>query len=257
MNWLLQNLGRRLRFIVRNPRYSAGALYRELTLADERFLSWITGIAPLRIRSFLDEPLQTEPFATCLRAAEPLFNTAEIRSADLYAKKILLQYVAVRAFAPEVIVETGVASGVSSSYLLLALQKNGRGILHSIELGDPHYLPSGKPPGWIVPEWLKGRWNLHIGDSRVLLPQLLQEIRQIDIFIHDSLHTSDHMLWEYRVAFPFIRARGLLLSDDAAWNPAFPEFCKEVGAFRWHILRGVGFLQKGSDYRDLCVSKTH
>lgn len=244
MNWLLQNLGQRLRFIVRNPRYSAGALYRELTLADERFLSWITGIAPLRIRSFLDEPLQTEPFATCLRAAEPFFNTAEIRSADLYAKKILLQYAAVRAFAPEVIVETGVASGVSSSYLLLALQKNGRGILHSIELGDSRYLPPGKPPGWIVPEWLKARWDLRIGDSRVLLPQLLQEIHEIDIFIHDSLHTYDQMLWEYRATYPSIRPGGLLLSDDAEWTSAFPEFCRETGARRWQILRGVGILQK-------------
>src|SRR5215472_8825018 len=120
--------------MVRNPRYTAGALYRELTLADERFLSLITGTAPGRIRSFLDEPIQTKPFAECLRAAESFFNTAEIRTADLYAKKVLLQYAAVRASTPEVVVETGVANGVSSSYLLLALQKNGRGILHSIEL---------------------------------------------------------------------------------------------------------------------------
>jgi len=244
VKWLLQNFGQRLRFVLRNPGYTAGALYRELTLADERFLSWITGIAPGRIRSFLDEPIQTEPFAACLRAAESVFNTAEIRSADLYAKKILVQYAAVRAFMPEVIVETGVASGVSSSYLLLALQKNRRGFLHSIELGDPRYLPLGKPPGWIVPEWVKASWDLHIGDSRVLLPQLLQVIGAIDIFIHDSLHTYDQMLWEYRAAYPFIRPGGLLFSDDAAWSPAFPEFCREVGARRWQVLRGVGFLQK-------------
>ena len=244
MNWLLQNFGQRLRFVVRNPCYAAGSLYRELILADERFLSSVTGITARRIRSFLDEPIRTEPFATCLRAAESFFKTGEIQSADLYAKKILVQYAAVRAFAPGVVVETGVATGVSSSYLLLALQKNGRGVLHSIELGDPRYLPSGKPPGWIVPEWLKTRWDLRIGDSRVLLPKLLQEIGRIDIFIHDSLHTHDQMLWEYRTAYPSIRHGGLLFSDDAAWNPAFAEFCKEAGARRWQILRGVGFLQK-------------
>ena len=230
--------------MVRNPSYTARALYRELTRADERFLSGITGIVPGRIRSFLDEPIQTEPFAARLRAAESVFNSAEIRSADLYAKKVLVQYATVRALTPEVVVETGVASGVSSSYLLLALQQNGRGILHSIELGDSRYLPSGKPPGWIVPEWLKARWDLRIGDSRVLLPQLLQEIGEIDIFIHDSLHTYEQMLWEYRAAYPSIRPGGLLLSDDAAWNSAFPQSCKETGARRWQILRGVGFLQK-------------
>lgn len=246
MNWLLQNFGQRLCFAVRNPRYVAGSLYRELTLADERFLSSITGVAARRIRSFLNEPMQTEPFAQCLRAAEPFFKTAEMESANLYAKKILLQYGVVRAVAPEVVVETGVASGVSSSYLLLALQKNGRGVLHSIELGDPRYLPPGKPPGWIVPDWLKSRWDLHIGDSRVLLPKLLEELGGTDIFIHDSLHTYEQMLWEYRAAYPSIRPGGLLFSDDAAWNPAFPEFSREVAASRWQILRGVGFLRKNS-----------
>ena len=149
MNWLLQNFGQRLRFIVRNPCYTAGALYRELTLADERFLSWITGIAPGRIRSFLDEPIQTEPFAACLRAAESVFNTAAIRSADLYAKKILVQYAAVRAFTPEVIVETGVASGVSSSYLLLALQKKKRARKPSLDRARRSELSPFRQTAWV------------------------------------------------------------------------------------------------------------
>ena len=165
----------------------------------------------------------------------------------MYAKKILTQYAAVRAFAPEIVVETGVASGVSSSYLLLALKKNGRGKLYSIELGDARYLPPKKPPGWIVPDWLKSRWELQIGDSRVLLPAILAQLGTTDVFIHDSLHTYDHMLWEFRTAYPFLKPGGLLISDDAAWNPAFPEFCFEVHAERFSILRGVGFLQKNPE----------
>jgi hypothetical protein len=43
MRWLLQNFGARLRFTLRNPRYALDSLSRELTLADERFLSAITG----------------------------------------------------------------------------------------------------------------------------------------------------------------------------------------------------------------------
>ena len=111
-------------------------------------------------------------------------------------------------------------------------------------MGDPRYLPVGKPPGWIVPEWLKSNWKLHIGDSRVLVPQLLVQLVSVDVFIHDSLHTYDHMLWEFRAAFPHIRPGGLLFSDDAAWNPAFAEFGAEVRAERARILRGVGFLQR-------------
>jgi predicted O-methyltransferase YrrM len=244
VNWLLQNFAERFRFALRNPSYVTASLFRELTLADERFLSSITGVSPTRIRSFLNEPFQTSTFADCLRQAENYFHQAKVEGADLYAKKILVQYAAIRALAPDVIVETGVASGVSTSYLLLALQKNGRGKLHSIELSDPQYLPPGKSSGWIVPDWLRANWDLHIGDSRVLLPQLLGECNVIDVFIHDSLHTYDHMLWEFRTAYPRLRPGGLLISDDVTWNPAFTQFALEVDARYARALRGVGFLRK-------------
>lgn len=244
MRWLLQNPRSRLSFAIRHPAYAVRSLLRGFTLADERFLSGITGVPAWRIRSFLDEPIRTPAFAACLRAAETAFRNLEMQSADLYAKKVLVQYAAVRAFQPETLVETGVANGVSSAYLLLALHKNGRGMLHSIELGDPRYLPSGKPPGWMVPEWLKPRWNLLIGDSREVLPKLLADLGGIDVFIHDSLHTYDHMLWEYRAAYPSLRPGGLLVSDDAAWNPAFVEFVREAQVRQAKILRGVGFLRK-------------
>jgi predicted O-methyltransferase YrrM len=244
MKWLLQNWGERMRFALRNPRYALGSLCRELTLADERFLSTITGVSARRIRAFLEEPIHTPDFAARLREVDETFRALKLQSADLYAKKVLLQYIAIRAFQPERVVETGVANGVSSAYILLALQKNGRGTLYSVGLDDPQYLPVGKPLGWIVPESLRSRWNLLIGDSRGLLPSLLSRLGTTDVFIHDSLHTYDHMLWEYRTAFPFLRPGGLLFSDDAEWNPAFPEFCREVAASRGRILRGVGFLQK-------------
>jgi hypothetical protein len=246
MNWLFQNLQSRVRFALRNPGYAATALFRELTLSDERFLSSITGVPAYDIRSFLDEPIKTPAFAKCLRDAEDFFHESQIEGANLYAKKILVQYAAIRAFAPDKVVETGVASGVSTSYLLLALRENGHGTLHSIDHGDSRYLPSGKLPGWIVPDWLRSNWVFHLGESVSLLPKLLQEIGPIDVFIHDSLHTYDHMLWEYRCAFPHIRPGGLLFSDDAEWNRAFSEFKTEVNIERARILRGVGFLQKTS-----------
>lgn len=220
------------------------SLFLELTMADERFLSSITGVSSTRIRSFLNEPFETPSFADCLHLAETYFHRAKVKSGDLYAKKILVQYAAIRAFAPDVVVETGVAGGVSTSYILLALKKNGRGKLYSIELGDPQYLPPGKQPGWIVPDWLKDKWDLRIGDSRTLLPQLLSEPVVIDVFIHDSLHTYDHMLWEFRTVYPRLRTGGLLISDDAAWNLAFSEFTREAEAKHVRVLRGVGFLKK-------------
>jgi hypothetical protein len=244
VRWLVQNFRQRFRFALRNPKYVLASLLREVTGADERFLASITGVSSSQIRAFLNEPFETPRFGECLRQAESDFHQANVEGADLYAKKILLQYAAIRAFEPSFVVETGVASGVSTSYILLALQKNGRGRLHSIELSDPQYLPPGKVSGWIVPDWLKSNWDLCLGDSGTLLPELISKRSGIDVFVHDSLHTYDHMLWEFRTVYPCLRPGGLLISDDAGWNPAFVQFANEVDAKHARLLHGVGFMQK-------------
>ena len=244
MRWLLSNVRSRALFAARHPAYAVRSLIREAIHADERFLSGITGCPVAKLREFLDEPLETPAFAAVLREAEAATQGSESYGADLYAKKVLVQYAAIRAFRPEVVIETGVANGVSSCYLLLAMEKNGNGRLHSIDIGDASYLPPGKTTGWIVPQFLKHRWDFRVGDSKILLPRLLAELGSTDVFIHDSLHVYDHMLWEYRTAYPYLRAGGLLLSDDALWNNAFPEFAKEVNARQQAVVRGVGFLKK-------------
>jgi predicted O-methyltransferase YrrM len=244
MKWLLQNVRRRAKFAIKNPRYAFGAIVRELTLADERFVSLITGASASQIRGYLDEPIGTSEFAEHLRSAEHQFRMLSIDSADLFAKKILNQYATVRALKPSCVVETGIANGVSASYLLLALQKNGRGRLHSVGLADPAFLPAGKEPGWLVPPWLRSSWQIHLGDARDILPTLFAELGRIDLFIHDSLHTYDHMRWEFETAYPYLLPGGLLLSDDALWNDAFHDFARMAHAREARILRGVGFLRK-------------
>lgn len=242
MKWYLHNAARRFRFAVQNPRYALKTAFRELTLADERFLAAVTGTAARQIRGYLQEPSETPEFLAHLRNCEGAFRQG-MSSADLWAKKILVQYAAVRALKPETIVETGVASGVSSSHLLLALERNQKGTLHSIEIGDSSYLPPGKEPGWIVPDWLRARWQLHIGDAGAILPPLLSELGQVDIFIHDSLHTYDHMKFEFELARPHIKRGGLILADDALWNSAFHEFAQAIASPSSAIIRGVGFMK--------------
>lgn len=246
MRWLFANARKKARYAAQNPGYAVRSLFRELTVADERFLSRITGCSVAKIRGFLDEPLSRPKFAAGLRRAEAAMESLGLQSADLYAKKVLVQYATIRAFQPEIVVETGVANGVSSSYLLLALEKNNRGKLYSVEVGDRSYLPEGMPNGWIVPDFLRPRWEMRVGDSRVVLPALLKELERTDVFIHDSLHTYDHMLWEFRAAYPFLPEGGLLLTDDALWNDAFWDFKREVNAKDGEIIRGVGYLRKGA-----------
>lgn len=151
-------------------------------------------------------------------------------------------YLLMRLLKPEYIIETGVSAGVSSTYILQALNDNEMGKLYSIDL-PPDNLPEGKPSGWVVPQHLRDRWTLHVGDSRNLLEPLLKKLTKIDCFIHDSLHTYDHMMWEFRIAWNYLSQGGLFLCHDVGANDAFLDFLNEKGIpwsdYRvFHVLGG-------------------
>jgi hypothetical protein len=65
----------------------------------------------------------------------------------------------------------------------------------------------------------------------------------LDLFYHDSLHTFEHMLWEYQTAWRFLRDGGILLSDDIFWNRAFRIFAREVKS-QSLIKCGTGLIRK-------------
>ena len=159
-------------------------------------------------------------------------------------------YVMMRVIKPKIIVETGVASGASSSFLLKALQKNNSGHLHSIDLpaspeNDPDVrLPEHKKPGWLVDDELRNRWTYHEGKSSDLLQPLLEKVGETDVFIHDSLHTYENMKFEYITAWPFIKNNGFLASDDIKWNPAFLELISEKHPSKILDLYSFGILKK-------------
>ena len=152
-------------------------------------------------------------------------------------------YIITRIMKPNVVVETGVASGVSSAYILQALEDNGKGELYSIDISA--YIPRGvKPIGWIVPGSFRRRWHLIIGSSSQKLPHLLENLREIDVFLHDSLHTYENMLWEFKTVWPFIRKGGILLSDDIQENDAFSEFCEYVNRKGVYVSDSFGGIRK-------------
>jgi len=157
-----------------------------------------------------------EHLKSCLRDVRYVFPEA----AELYA--------VVRAFKPGVIIETGVASGISSAHILRALAANGKGRLYSIDLPNVQQgsgLPQGRTSGWIVPDSLRGRWKLQIGDTRKLLPELLATLERVDLFLHDSDHSYEAMVFEFEQALPRLAYGGLLLSDDTHLHAAWDDFC--------------------------------
>ena len=155
-------------------------------------------------------------------------------------------YIIARILKPEIVIETGVFEGHSSLALLLALKENNKGHLHSIDLPSPK-LPPGKESGWIVPEHLRKRWDLRLGKSSDLLPDLLKEVREVDIFLHDSEHSYENMYWEYKTAWRYIRKSGLLLSHDISQNAAFREFAKHISEDYYYMLRNLGGIKRTKD----------
>lgn len=149
--------------------------------------------------------------------------------------RVPVLYLITKMLKPKIVVETGVATGGgSTTSILLAMEENKEGNLYSIDLPSSQRLEDGniyvladKEVGYEVPPNLRHRWNLVLGDSRNELPRLLRKLGEIDIFIHDSLHTEKHMMWEYETAWPFLKPGGVLVSHDI--SIAFIQFAGKVG----------------------------
>lgn len=139
-------------------------------------------------------------------------------------------YVVCRLLKPEIVVETGVAEGFSSAYILYALEMNNKGSLYSIDLPNQpgQELKGQRATGWLVPENLRKRWTLILGASKDKLPPLLDDLKKIDVFYHDSEHSYKNMMFEFNVAIKYLDKDGIVISDDITDNNSFNDFCNSV-----------------------------
>jgi hypothetical protein len=167
---------------------------------------------------------------------------------QMYAPELL--YVLVRQFKPNVIVETGVSAGISSAYMLQALDDNKSGHLYSIDypnhtMPEEHCLPKDEESGFVVPTNLRQRWTLYIGKSKDLLDPILAKVGDVDMFVHDSEHSYQNMFFEYSKVWDSIKKGGLLVSHDINENDAFKDFThwKDRKAYEVYF-SGIGVIRK-------------
>jgi hypothetical protein len=206
-------------------------------------------------QSYKEEFFQGEIRDICERALSEvegdkrIYDAHKDESANLYAL--------VRKRRPATVVETGVHNGISTVSILLALERNETGTLHSIDAGpeihsdgedgdvpaaeaayyergrpscaEPksHVLPDGKQPGWIIPDELRERWQLTVGRSRRELPALLAEVDDVSLFLHDSEHSTSGMLFEFELTWEWLEPGGVLMSLHVDQNAAFETFVDE------------------------------
>ena len=233
----------------RRLRETCGSLYGYAEVLAERLLirpphyetvGWKCVLKDLEARfgdvaEILEEPALREVEESTRRLL------ADIRNEDTFmphwaADSVMarLCYLACRLTSPEIVVETGVAYGVSSAFVLRALEVNGHGRLFSVDL-PPLRRDYERFWGIAVPGELRGRWILHRGTSARVLPRLLEENPTVDLFVHDSLHSNRNMRREFDAVWPHLREGGLLLADDVERNRAFGELRQKDPAL-WRVV---------------------
>jgi hypothetical protein len=155
----------------------------------------------------------------------------------------LAWYALVRASEPEHVVETGTHFGLGSCAIAAALLRNGHGRLTTIDI-DPQ-------AGYLI----GGPWadviDQRIGGSI----ELLGGLDEVDVFLHDSLHTYDYETQEFQAVEPRLRAGALVLSDNAHDSAALSDwadrtgrqylFFKEQPAHHWWPGDGLGVAWDG------------
>lgn len=133
-------------------------------------------------------------------------------------------YAAVRLTKPKIAVETGVHDGLGSAVLLRALARNSTedhdGTLVAFDIRDD--------VAWLVPPWLRSRYELRMAIPRTNLGQAMAG-RPVDLFIHDSDHRYEHETAEFAAILPLAAPGAVLMSDNSHGSSAFKDFCERHG----------------------------
>jgi hypothetical protein len=133
----------------------------------------------------------------------------------------------IRHLRPVNVVETGVAHGMTSRFILEALETIGAGRLWSIDL--PPLNPMTRQEVGIAVRQTAvpvDRWTYIAGTSRRRLPALLSRLGRIDLFIHDSMHSNRNVMFELEWAWRYLSAGGVIVVDDIDVNSVFDTFTK-------------------------------
>jgi len=208
---------------------------------------------------YLDELEADTDFLSAIEARVanvPEFRTKRFESIYQLGKAFkIVQYALVRALRPQCCVETGVLHGLSTSFILNALSKNGGGQLISIDrpahetwtdravsesgMVDTDNLPRhSNLPGWVIPDPLRPYWTLELGLSSELLPLVLDR-HTCDYFVHDSEHTYANMTFELELAWEKFHGPGAIVCDNIDWSAAFQDFADK------HHLRPLFITEEG------------
>jgi hypothetical protein len=177
-----------LRMLAEDPRVVYDRLRAKVGMRAERLTemplglyaarSWEAALVVLEARlGPVAEVLEEPELRTVEAQLQRWFSNADLQGTpfpcDFNADRHLarLCYAVCRLLKPAIAVETGVAFGVTSAYVLKALEKNGgEGALHSVDLPPLHAKGAERFVGAAIPGDLRGRWSLYRGPASASFP---------------------------------------------------------------------------------------
>lgn len=140
-----------------------------------------------------------------------------------------LLYYLTRLRQPEIVVETGVSVGWSSTAILHALRQNGSGHLWSSELPyQPRYsdVDYAQYRGLLVDKDLRDRWTLLLDGDRENLPQIATSVGQVDLFHYDSDKSYEGREFASALLEPVLAKDAIVIFDDIQNNLHFRDWSR-------------------------------
>lgn len=181
------------------------------------FVAMITGTAIGQVRAWTQELEKDEDLIGELTKRLSRNPFRSINASEPHWARRFGWYALIRATEPEHVVETGTHLGLGSCVIAAALLRNGRGRLTTIDVDAD--------AGYLIGEPWAGVIDRRIGSSLDLLPGL----GDIDMFLHDSLHTYEYESAEFAAVEPNLRPGALVLSDNAHDSAALSDWAERTG----------------------------
>jgi len=138
-----------------------------------------------------------------------------------------LLYFVTRLLKPEAIVETGVAAGYSTTAILKAILKNGKGYLYSSDFPYFRLNTPEKYIGVLVDNDLRNNWQLYIEGDQKNLKTISHNVRTIDLFHYDSDKTYGGRYQALKSLSPNFTPRTVIIMDDIQDNFFFRDYVEQ------------------------------
>lgn len=192
-----------------------------LTPLNREHLAWfianVTGLSVAEMRGYFREIEEDERLRNVVEIAT--VRSARRRLADPVPKwhKRLGWYALVRSMKPDHVVETGTDKGLGSLVFAAALLRNESGRLTTIDTNpESGYLIHGEYADVI---------DRRIGSSI----DVINELSNVEMFLHDSLHTFEYETAEFECIAPRLTPRAVILSDNSDVTAALPNWAEKTG----------------------------